>query len=148
MKKNTEKSFTLVEVLIFVAILEIFFVAAATVTFISVRNMKYNEHKIMATYYAEQLLNWMRNEKEIDWNEFSNKASDSYCFNSTDIRWPDFSGACRDNDYSLNSFYKRSAVLSKEGNPPSKFTVAITVAWQELGNNYFIPLNTIFTIWE
>lgn len=142
-----KKSFSLIEVLIFTAILALFFVAAISITVVSLRNMKYNEHKILATHYAEELLNWLREEKEADWSNFSDKAIGSYCFNSDIVNWPSL-GDCGTNDYSLGSFYKRSVHLSKEGNPVSRFTVAITVSWRELGNTYSVPLNTVFTIWE
>jgi prepilin-type N-terminal cleavage/methylation domain len=58
-----KKSFTLIEVLIFVTILSLFFVAAAAVTIVSLRNLKVQEHKILATRYAEELLELAKREK-------------------------------------------------------------------------------------
>ena len=152
MKNDLRQSFSLVEVLVFVTILGLFFVAAASITLVSLRNMKINEHKIIATHYAEELLSWLRSEKDADWNTFANRmpvdpAIVSYCINSTPS-WPAISGKCATNDYSLDLIFNRDLTLSKDADPPSKFKVSIKVEWKELGNTYSVPLNTVFTIWE
>jgi type II secretory pathway pseudopilin PulG len=140
-----KKSFTLIEVLIFVTILSLFFVTAITITVVSLRNLKIQEHKILATRYAEELLEWLRGEKEVDWNLFTTK-SDTYCFNSSPISsWGNL-GNC--SSYSLNNLYKREVVLTSYGIPPYQVNVSITVSWQELGQTYQVPINTVFTVWE
>jgi len=144
MSKN-KKSFTLIEVLIFVSILSLFFVAAASVTIVSLRNLKVQEHKILATRYAEELLEWLRGEKEADWNDFVNHSSplgSTYCFNL--LNWS--SGECT--NYGLNNFYKRWATLTSQGSPPPQVYISIIVEWRELGQIYQVPLNTVFTVWE
>jgi len=140
-----KNSFTLVEVLIFVTILSLFFVSAISITIVSLRNLKIQEHKILATRYAEELLEWLRGEKEADWNRFATRTG-TYCFNSLPINsWGNF-GNC--SSYSLNNLYKRELILSSYGTPPYQINVAITVSWQELGQTYQVPINTVFTVWE
>jgi type II secretory pathway pseudopilin PulG len=140
-----KKSFTLIEVLIFLAILSLFFVAAAAVTIVSLRNLKVQEHKILATRYAEELLEWLRGEKEADWNQFATY-NDTYCFNSSPIISWGNSGNC--SSYSLNNLYKREVTLTVQGTPPYQVNISIIVSWQELGQTYQVPINSIFTIWE
>ena len=145
-KKN--KGFTMMEVLIFVSILSLFFVTAAAITTASLRNLKIQEHKILATRYAEELLEWLRGEKEADWNQFILKASLSYCFNTSPINtWPS-SGTC--STYSLDNLFKREANLTSQtlGGATQQVNVSITVEWQETGNTYQVPINTVFTVWE
>ena len=134
----------MMEVLIFVSILSLFFVTAAAITTASLRNLKVQEHKILATRYAEELLEWLRGEKEANWNTFTNH-TDTYCFNSSPITSWESPGNCL--GYSLNNLYKREVTLTVQGTP-SQVNVSITVEWQETGNTYKVPLNTIFTIWE
>jgi len=144
---TSKKSFTLIEVLIFLAILSLFFVAAAAVTIVSLRNLKVQEHKILATRYGEELLEWLRGEKEADWNQFTTH-NDTYCFNSLPINnWPAASGSCLSDSF-LNNLYKREVTLNPQGSPPYQVNVSITVSWQELGQSYQVPINSIFTIWE
>jgi len=154
-----KKSFTLIEVLIFVTILSLFFVVAAAVTIASLRNLKIQEHKILATRYAEELLEWLRGEKEENWggelynisnpvDSFTEKVSQwgsdqTICFNSLD--WNNTSPC----NYSLDQFFKRSASFTwNPGNYIYQVNVAILVEWQELGQTYQIPINTVFTVWE
>jgi len=145
MIKN-KKSFTLIEVLIFVSILSLFFVAAAGVTIVSLRNLKIQEHKILATRYAQELLEWLKGEKEADWNQFTTYRG-TYCFNSSSItNWPT-PGNCSTNSF-LNELYKREVTLTPQGNPPYQINLSIKVSWEEIGQNYQIPLNNVFTIWE
>jgi prepilin-type N-terminal cleavage/methylation domain len=140
-----KKSFTLIEVLIFVTILSLFFVAATTVTIVSLRNLKVQEHKILATRYAQELVEWLRGEKEIDWNQFTTHTG-TYCFNSSQITSWGSRGNC--SGYGLNNLYKREVTLTVQGNPAYQVNVSITVLWQELGQTYQVPINTVFTVWE
>jgi len=146
--RTKKKSFTLIEVLIFVTILSLFFVVASAVTITSLQNLKVQEHKILATRYAEELLEWLRGEKEVDWNKFINYRG-NYCFNSSPIpmsNWP-ASGNCPTASF-LNNLYKREVILNPQGSPPYQVNVSITVLWQELGQTYQVPINTVFTVWE
>ena len=145
-KKN--KGFTLMEVLIFVSVISLFFVTAAAITVASLRSLKTQERKILATRYAQELLEWLKGEKEADWNQFTNKASSSgtkYCFNTSPINtWPN-SGVC--STYSLDNLFKREANLTS-GGATQQVNVSITVEWQETGNTFKVPINAVFAIWE
>ncbi|MCX7881306.1 MAG: hypothetical protein N2482_02205 [Patescibacteria group bacterium] len=140
-----KKSFTLIEVLVFVTILTMVFITAISLTVVSLRNIKVNEHKILATHYGEELLEWLRGEKEIDWNTFiSRTASADFCFNN--LNW-DFDGSC---NYSLCSIFKRTASFTNisSGGYVYQVNISIIVEWQDLGNTYQVPINTVFSIWE
>ncbi len=143
-KKN---AFSLIEVLIFVSILSIFFVITASVTVVSLRNMKINEHRILATHYTEELVEWLRDQKETDWTTFSTRVADDYCFNESPIDddWV-ATGACT--SYELSGIFNRDLIFSSVGDPATQVNVEIIVSWQELGNNYQVPLTTVFTRWE
>lgn len=147
MKKNKIQSFSLIEVLVFVSILSIFFVAAASVTVVSLRNMKINEHKILATHYAEELLGWLRNEKETDWNAFVPNSNKTYCFYVTPISDWGGLGSCAEDD-KLAVIFKRELVLSHVGGSPTQINVKITVSWSDTGTTYSVPLSTVLTVWE
>ncbi len=154
MKRRRTKAFSLIEVLVFVSILSIFFVGAAAVATAALRDMKIIEHKIIATRYSEELLEWLRAEKETDWNVFANSGhagkcqpSETLCFNTLD--WN--SGCNVSCSKGLNNLYGRSVkfqVLPVSPALPTQVTVSIEVSWSELGNTYTIPIKTNFTIWE
>ncbi len=144
---KTDKSFSLIEVLVFVTIISIFFVMAVAATTVAVRNMKYNEHKIIASHYARQLEEWLRAEKEIDWNSFTGNIG-THCFNDIIISWP---GTSPCPPPALNGLtppiFDRELILSWDVNP-IQVTASITVSWNDLGRNYSITENTVFDVLE
>ena len=148
MCKKISQSFSLVEVLVFISILSLFFVLATYITIASLRNMKISEHKILATRYAEELLEWVRGQKETDWNNFvNNYSNNTYCFPFSPINtWPP-SGSCVSYNGLNPPIYKRELTLSTSNNG-FQVNVFINVSWQELGNTYTVPINTVFSMWE
>lgn len=157
MKKMTN-SFSLIEVLIFTSILSVFFVISLSIITISLRRMKINEHKILATHMAGQLMEWLRDEKETDWEQFVNRANGvSYCFNNQNFSWP-VVGTCSSYNGITGiapSIFKRYVTITANNQtPPTEVTVVIKVDWQEgadgAGNNtiYTVPLTTKFNLWE
>ncbi|MEI6532937.1 MAG: prepilin-type N-terminal cleavage/methylation domain-containing protein [Candidatus Roizmanbacteria bacterium] len=108
-KKLNKNGFSLIEVLVFITILSMFFVVAASVVTVSLKDMKINENKILATQYAEQLAEWLYAQKESNWGGTSyssdcgttcsftenvTKSGDNtnYCFNGSinisSTTWP------------------------------------------------------------
>lgn len=137
------------EVLVFTAILSLFFVATATIVTYMLRTAKINEHKILATRYSEELLEWMRAERDIDWNAFTARAdsagSTEWCFNADPPVWS--ASSC---GYTFNSVFKRSARLTSlsASGYVYQVNVAVNVEWVEGGKVYTVPLNSTFAILE
>lgn len=149
----------MVEVVIFVSVLGLFFIYASSVVIASIRNMKVSEHKILATKYAEELMEWLKSQKEINWDDFVSMADNkTYCFNDninlTDVFKGKASGSCvAPNDYTgitgtTPLIFKREATLAQEGSPVEQVNVSVKVEWKELGNTYQVPLYSVLTLWE
>ncbi len=156
MKKSTD-GFTLIEVVIFIGILSMFFVTGMAVTTYSLQTMRSNEYKIKATQYAEELMEWIKAQKEIDWQSFvTNRAGsgNSYCFNSAITTWP-ISGACLSTDFNLpsdysstNKVFRRNVSLSGNGPPVTQVNVNIQVQWKKPSGTITVPLTSTLTLWE
>lgn len=145
------KAFSLIEVLVFVSILSLFFIMAVSVTTYSIRNMKIQEHKILATRYAEEAIEWIKQEKEDDWQVFSTKDTSSgsgtnYCLNTLD--WATVSD-CGDS-YTLGppNIFKRVLIITNFGNPVDKITANLTVSWLENNVVQSIILKSVLNLWE
>ena len=146
---HRKSGFSLIEVLIFITVMSLFFVSAAAVVSVVVKNMKVNEHKILGTRFAQEAVEWVRSEKEIDWNAFSERAPSTgspseYCLNS--LAWN--SMPC---DYSLKTLYQRTVTLKSiesVGGYKYQVDVSVLVKWNEPGRTYSVPVNTTFSIWE
>lgn len=144
-KKNYQ-GFSLIEVMIVTSILSIFFTLALTVVVVSLRNMKVQEHKLLANFYADQLKEWLIYKKEEDWNDFKTRTG-NYCFNVQSINnWPT-NGGCLINDYSLANLFKRQVNLSFNTDA-NQMEILITVSWIDLNKNYQINLPLVLIPWE
>lgn len=147
-KKNLD-GFSLVEVLVFISILSLFFIVAVAVVTATIRNMKISEHKILAVRYGEELLEWLRSQKEIDWNSFvSQRSGKTYCFDQTPITsWSSIETSCGSSQL-INSLFKRQVTITSQGNPVLQTDISITVSWSEPGGDFQAPIKTVFTLWE
>lgn len=104
---------------------------------------------LKATHYNEQLLDWIKNEKETDWNAFTSKADNrTYCFKTDEIAWLEVVLDKVDCASTLGGMYRRYATLKTIGSPASQVETTIYTEWQEAGNSYSTKLHTIFTVWE
>ena len=166
---NKKESFSLIEVLVFTGILSVFFVLAASVVTVSLRNMKFNEHKIKANHYSKQLLDWLRSQKEIDWGGdqcsgnccisgcgFTQRVTQTglnprFCFNDFPITsWPAPDASGCNGDYSLGSIFSREVQFSSSpvGGYIGQVAVRITVSWLEIGQPKSVTTNTTFSLLE
>lgn len=142
------KAFTLIEILIFTAIVSVFFVVAAAITAVSLNIMRTNENKIYATHYAEEASEWILNEKDTtEWLTFSGHVTTSttWCFNSNTFTWVGTTGTC--GSYALGTEYgrafKRDVVLAILGDGSVSSTV--TVSWADTGGTVrSVPIKTIY----
>lgn len=155
MQKLTVKTaFSLVEVLIFVTIITSFFVIAVGLTSQSIQQMKSSENRLIAGYLSQEILEWLRGEKETDWSgQFLQKAPAggpaTYCFNTSPIQnWPS-AGAC--SGYTLRTIFMREVVLTRQALPrPDQYqvNVTITTSWQDAGRVQSSVQKTVFNALE
>ncbi len=157
-RKARRQGFSLVEILIFVTIFSLFFVAAASVMVVSLRNISTSEHRILATRFAQELEEWLRGEREADFDAFALRADQdndgiaetgetkTYCFNGS-LSWPaagacaGFTGVTNAGGYPL--IFKRQVALTYQAD---QVKVDITASWQEGAKVLSVPISTILTI--
>ncbi len=153
---RSQKGLSLLEVLAFVTILSLTFLGVAYSTGQSIKRTKFNEQKLIATRYAEELEEWLRGEKEVDWATFYTTYAGvgpngkTYCFDDgvydgdNDISWPTV-GDCG-SLFGLRDIYRREVTLTQS--LTSQVQVVIQVDWKDGGNVFSLPINTILTKWE
>ena len=83
---NLNKAFTLIEIMIFVSLLSMVLIVAVGYVTRLLMNMKVGEHKIYATFYVEEVSEWLISERYADWDGFQAKAGNPvgiiYCLNN------------------------------------------------------------------
>ncbi len=141
MKKFHQKAFSLIEVLIFVTILALFFVVAAAVTTAVLRDIGTNTKRVVAAHRSEELLEWLKYQKDLNWDDFYDKTSSggsTYCLNN--IQWPASPGSCvpLPNDPPE----KREATLTQVAGNRDLVKIQITSTFEVLGQEYSSILNS------
>lgn len=119
-------------------------VVAATT---SIRNTTVSTSQAEATRFAQEVMEWLREEKGKDWGTFFGRASSSgtiYCLNS--LSWPSSSGSCGSSSFIVNTQYQRKATLTTDG--LDKVRVTVTVSWQEGGRSHTTDVSSVFTNWK
>lgn len=143
------KSFSLIEVIIFVSILSLFLISAASIITISLQQNTLQIEKLKARHHADQLLEWIKSEKDIDWSTFVTRADNyTYCFENEALSWG--TNVLSGNDCALlNSLYKRYATFRTTGSGGSaQVDAVVNVDWVVGGSNYNTSLHTIFSQWN
>ena len=143
------KGFSLIEVLVFTSVLGLFFVAAISVTTFNLKNMKIQEHKILASRYAEEAVEWLKQEKEDDWSVFITRGSgggNTYCLNSGSLGWTD--GSCGAYSLGTPAIFKREVSISNSGSPVDQVETLVTVYWLDMGTVLSVPIKTVFKLLE
>lgn len=141
------KGFSLIEVLVFTAVLGLFFVAALSVATFNIRNMKIQEHKILATRYAEEATEWLKQEKEDDWTMLVAHNAGFYCLNS--LNWTTYSvtsPACALDNYISTTPFKRELSLTKP--QPDQVSAIVTVTWKDMNTDLDVEIKTVFKLLE
>lgn len=144
---NTQyrEAFTLIEILIFTAIVSVFFVVSAAVSALSLNIMRTNENKIYATHYAEEAAEWILNEKDTtDWLTFIGRVG-TYCMNNVaTIDWSTATSC--GSSYTLGTVtrpFNREVVLTAPGD--GTISSIVTVTWKDAsGNVLSVPIKSVY----
>jgi Tfp pilus assembly protein PilV len=151
-----QKGFTFIEVLIFTAIISFLFISMTSTVISSLQRMQVTEHRLYANRHAEELVEWLRSEKEADWEAFvardtGNGSGTPYCFNDQlnfldpAPVWPavTLENCTYTGVGTPPLIYKRYAQLTAEN--LNQVNIEIVVEWREGNKYYSVPINTVFT---
>lgn len=159
---KNQKGFTFIEVLVFTAIISFLFISMTSTVITSLQRMSITEHRMYANRHAEELMEWLRSEKESDWDVFrqrdqGNGPGTFYCFNNqldfasnSDLQWNNALvglDACQFNGIVNETprIFRRYVLLSAIPPDFNQVNVQIIIEWQEGLKFYTVPLNTVFT---
>ena len=155
MIKKFTKGFSLVEVMVFVSILGVFFITAISVSIYTLRDMRTSQNRVFATKYAQDMVEWLKSEKETNWDTFYNNATamNGTCkqFNKADIDWvniADCTSGPRESIGVINDLgiFTRKVTFTTNASPSVK--VHVDVIWSDSRQSYSVPLDTVFVPWQ
>lgn len=129
--KFHQDSFSLIEIIVFVSMIIVLFVSVLGIYVRSLHTVTFNENKIIATHYAEELSEWFRFERDVSWVSIATRDG-TYCFNSLELDWP-LTGACSDfalGEGKKNHIFKREAIVIPHlDESVPNIVVSIHVSW-------------------
>lgn len=128
-------------------------IASASIVTVSMRQNTIKINLLKATHYNEQLIEWIRSEREIEWSSFTTHGDSIgilYCFPSTNLSW---AGAIVGNPRtgcaaSLGGIFRRYATVKTVGAPVSQVQVTAHTEWEDAGSWFTTELHSLFTLWE
>ncbi|MCX7996889.1 MAG: prepilin-type N-terminal cleavage/methylation domain-containing protein [Patescibacteria group bacterium] len=158
---DRQSGFSFIEVLVFITIVSFLFITLTATVISSLSRMKLVEHRMYATHHAEELLEWLRAEKDADWNAFVARDSTggsgtSYCFNteldfiSTGPLWEEIGSGLDTCAFdgvrgSKPRIFRRYAQIQAVSPEFNTVNVRVIVEWREGSRYYSVPLNSTFT---
>ncbi|MFQ5452419.1 MAG: hypothetical protein ACE5DQ_02535 [Candidatus Paceibacterota bacterium] len=151
--RQLSEGFTLLEIVIFVMLISLIFIAIAQATAVSIRSNITNQHKLLGTHYAEELREWLRAEKDEGWSSFLARSSPTgtqYCFNDEGLSGWVVSGSLCGINYDLYTRYKRDLTLTQISGAGGVTEVKadIVISWKEGSQEFTVASSTIFAPWE
>ena len=147
MKLKSTSGQSLIEVLTALAVVLLVIVALIRATTISMRSSGFSKAQAQATAYAQEAIEWIRAERDKDWNGISSRAGLTFCLNSESLSWS-AEGVCPADDYLLGGRFKREATLTNIGGTGNQIEVEVIVSWQEAGGEHHSQVNTYLTNWR
>ncbi len=159
---NDQSGFTFIEVLVFTTIISFLFISMTSTVISSLQRMSITEHRLYANRHAEELVEWLRAEKESDWDVFrqrdlGNGTGTFYCFNNQldfasnlQLQWNNAQvdlQACQYNGIANEPprIYRRYVLITAIPPDFNQVNIQVVVEWQEGLQFYTVPLNTVFT---
>lgn len=143
-KSKSNLGQSLIEVLAALAVILLVIVALIRATTISMKSSDYSKTQVLATSYAQEAIEWVRAERDRDWDELANKATDTgskFCLN--DLSWS--GGTC---EYDLGDRFKREVTLTNVGGEGNRIEVQVITSWQDASGEHVSRLTTYLSNWR
>src|SRR4030043_2346790 len=104
MTKKMEKGQSLFEIVLALAIATLIVVALVALASSAIRNSTFAKNKALATRYSQEATEWLRGERDTNWDIFATKAlTPTWCLPS--LSWMSASVGTCDNEYISNTLF-------------------------------------------
>lgn len=143
-----EKGQSLFEVVLALGLATLIIVAIVSLATSSVRNTSFSKDKTVATRYAQEITEWLRGQRDEDWDVFSTNIlfcptpPHVQCFD--ELIWGDC-GACSSTELIENKFIREISFTSVAAD---SISVEIKVSWSDSQGLHEVRSSTILTDWR
>lgn len=148
MRKNNflfSKGQSLFEVVTALGVITIIVVALVALASSSIHNSNFSKDKSLATRYSQEATEWLRGERDTNWEIFSTRAATpTWCLPS--LSWAEASvGSCSD-DYISNTLFQRQ--VSFNTTDAKTIEVSVVVSWEDSKGLHEVASATTLTDWR
>lgn len=147
MTKSFYRGQSLFETVVAFGIIALVFIGIVSLTLNTVVNAARSRDKTKATRYAEELLEWLRYERDRDWVLFNTKASQPLAWCMPNLVWPAASGTCGINEVISGTKFKREVTfIVRTAN--KVVSADVVVRWSDGAVTRDVKSSTYFTNWR
>ena len=140
---------TLLEAVVAISLVTLILSAIVSAINFSLSNTQYARNKALATKYAQEVVEWLRQQREsLGWSDFYNQATDTqrvYCLNSL-ASWP-VSGSCAGGSVISGTSMTRQATLDGNAGNRDRVSINILITWPQGSRTASVELDTYLTQW-
>ena len=145
-KNRSTKGQSLFEVVLSLAVITVVIVALIILASNAIRNTTFSKNKTLATRYSQEAMEWLRGERDADWDVFSVRALiPTYCLPS--LSWTAASvGTCSDNDVLPGTTLKREITFTSVSS--DNIEISVIVYWTDAQGLHEVRSITNLTDWR
>jgi type II secretory pathway pseudopilin PulG len=148
--KGYQQGQSLIEIVVAIGVIVLILVALISAVTTGLRNAEFARNKGQATKYAQQVIEWLRTQRDAGWASFYDFAgpggsSRTYCINT--LAWPGTGPCSITNVMSGDSFniFHREVTLSQSS--PARVAIRVRVFWEEGQRTSEVTVDTYLTKW-
>lgn len=144
--KNSFSGQSVFELIVALGVGVLILTSLVKIVTISVRNATYSKEQAQATRYAQEGVEWIRTERDKDWQGLLNKSqtgsSKEWCIGN--LSWPAVAPGCSSNEMIANTSFSRKVELLTRSS--DIIEVDVTVSWNN-GGEHSSNISTRLTNW-
>ena len=141
---KTQKGQSLFEVVLSLGVMTFIIVALIVLASNSVRNATFSRNKTLATRYSQEAVEWLRGERDLDWDLFHSRAlSGTYCLAT--LNWNSI-GSCGSADVVGDTILTREMALTVES--ATQIEADVSVFWEDAQGIHEVRTTTTFVDWR
>ncbi|HLC83619.1 MAG TPA: hypothetical protein VJI69_07300 [Bacteroidia bacterium] len=139
----TSSGQSLFEVIIALGITALVLVGVISLSTVSVRNSGFARNDAVATKYAQEGLEWLREQRDENWDNLLSRASgNKLCIKKEPVDWGS-GGFCN-----IQEPFQRAVTLQKIGASNDQIRAIVEVQWNDSQGTHTVKSATIFTRWN
>lgn len=149
-KRNQNSGQSLFELVLAIAVIGLIVVGVVILSTNAIRNTTFARNKTLGSRYAQEALEWLRNQRNTDPTNFRSRVTtfNTYCLDT--LGWGNVN-ACGSSEYIANTTFRRQVVFSTtsqnntKGESVAIINVSVTVSWVDSQGTHSVRSGTDLT---